>query len=72
MKDVIKQAINILRVAPPSCFSVMLISLVALRLARLLLFVLRLLELTIANINKPTFDFNSVCTYQAGIIISMH
>lgn len=59
MKDVIKQAINILRAAPPSCFSVMLTRLVALCLARLLMFVLRLLELTIANINKPTFDFDS-------------
>lgn len=59
MEDVIKQAKNILGVAPPSCFSIMLISLVALCLAHLLMFVLRLLKLTIANINKPTFDFNS-------------
>lgn len=65
MEDVIKQAINILRAAPPSCFSVMLISLVAPCLARLLVFVLRLLELTMAKINKPAFDFNSIlmCTY---------
>lgn len=60
MKDVIKQTINILRAAPPSGFSVVLICLVALCLARLLMFVLRLLELTVANVNKPTFDFNSI------------